>query len=581
MNGPDLICTNLTIYPDSSLYNVTSSILFNATVTNIGTDIEPYSYYYLGFSVDDVNVVTSYNYFNLTPNTSIVYTGSWTPTPGDHHNISCTADYYNYLRELSKTNNVLTLNKSFYVNSPDLMVSNVWMSGNSSVYNNYDTITLYANVTNIGNSPMPYAYFYTEFDIDDVNIATPYIYAALMPNDSVIVSYVWHATSGHKGNLTVKADVYSYIADLNRTNNRFDTSINLTILPPDLIVSNITLIPASPITGDNVTIIASITNIGVAQTSNGFYTLFTVDGTALYYYGDYYSGYILPNQTINVTSSAKWNALRGIHNITIIADSSSYSSYNNTMIESNETNNAYNLSIIVYSAPIIQNYLALPRYPNIHTDVNVSANITDVDGVDNAALYYMLGGILNNNYASNALGASIYDYSSNYGSSWDVSNLISNDTSTNIGSSWASLTGNTANQWVIIKLNGSQLLNKIVLFPYSDETSARWTKDFRIAVSNGGTQDSDFVMVGSGTAPNNVASPINITFNARQVSFIKVYFDTNWGDANYIEANKIQAYAPIIYTIINMTYNNGNSGLYAATIPSIRQISTAYPSLLL
>lgn len=119
---------------------------------------------------------------------------------------------------------------------------------------------------------------------------------------------------------------------------------------PDLIVTDITWSPASPLTGNEVTFQAVIKNQGTGASPAGIIhgVVFSVDGTSVAW-SDNYTSSIAAGASVTVTatggpnSKATWTATSGSHTVRAYVDDI------NRITESNESNNTYDKSITVNS----------------------------------------------------------------------------------------------------------------------------------------------------------------------------------------------------------------------------------------
>ena len=551
--GPDMVIDALSWTPNN--FSSGSTVTLNASIRNAGTANVSGTYFYVYWYVDGQSITSVYSAFSIPVNTSISVTQSWTANTPGQHTLRVMADPYNYLPELNKTNNYMEKPLP-YIPAPDYIITD--FSWTPVGISNGQDILFNATIKNIGDAAGPLNYLYVGFLVDGSSIITSYQYVALPINASTTITATGSLNYAGYHNLTARADYYNYYYERNESNNDL-TKPSGYIHAPDMIVSDIWWTPAKSRDGDKLQLYASIKNAGDANNTRGFYARFMVDGTTLGNYVYISSGPAI-NQTVNVTATALLSVTNRTYNISV--DSEAY----NYIAESNESNNILVKPAIVLKGPDIIGQWTSPQYPGLNTNVIVYGNITDDISVSSAYLYYYYGDFISSNYALASNGGTIYNYSSNYGGNWNVSNMINGDTSQNAGGSWVSLGGQNASQWIIIKLDKTRPISKLVFYPYSDETSARWTKDYRIGLSNTGTADGDFSIVASGTAPNGIASPITHLINATPTLYIKLYLDTNWGDPSYIEANELEAWDSAPYVKVQMNYT-GSGNAYSAQVP--------------
>jgi subtilase family serine protease/uncharacterized membrane protein len=166
---------------------------------------------------------------------------------------------------------------------------------------------------------------------------------------SNITTYEWDFDNDGIFDVSVSTPIYvyeagctelgEYIVALRVTDdadrNDMDT-VKITVVPNvDLIVSNISFTPTKILDGDIVIFNATVENIGREALTEDFYVGFEIDGT---YIGQKrISGGLLTGSSIHVLH--RWGANAGAHNVSVYADRGYYSSENNLIPESNETNN--------------------------------------------------------------------------------------------------------------------------------------------------------------------------------------------------------------------------------------------------
>ncbi len=151
-------------------------------------------------------------------------------------------------------------------------------------------------------------------------------------------SYVFDSSSVVDGAYPVKVIAYDGATP---TPNQGTSTINVTVQnnKPNLTVSSINIVPASPKIGDTVTFSAVLTNNGTAATgTTAFVTGFSVDSTVLT--GPTTSTSIPVGGTATVT--ATWVATAGAHVVTVSTDK------NNALTEVSETDNTSTKNFTAY-----------------------------------------------------------------------------------------------------------------------------------------------------------------------------------------------------------------------------------------
>ena len=125
-----------------------------------------------------------------------------------------------------------------------------------------------------------------------------------------------------------------------------------TMPPPDgncdLIVTDISWTPASPVPGNTVTFSATIRNQGTGASPAGIIhgVAFQLDGAGTTIWSDNYTSSIAPGASVTVTANggvagSAWTATAGTHTVTAIVDDVY------RIAESNESNNTYSENIVI------------------------------------------------------------------------------------------------------------------------------------------------------------------------------------------------------------------------------------------
>jgi uncharacterized repeat protein (TIGR01451 family) len=139
----------------------------------------------------------------------------------------------------------------------------------------------------------------------------------------------WQATAGAHV-IAVVADDANALTETHEDNNKL--SKNISLIPPDLLISNITWSPQNPSAGDKVTFTVTVTNQGAGDASN-FYVSHYLDGKLL---GNGYVSMVAHDSSVNETCT--WTADLGRHVFKAVADGSS------NIPESNEDNNSLSVA---------------------------------------------------------------------------------------------------------------------------------------------------------------------------------------------------------------------------------------------
>ena len=167
----------------------------------------------------------------------------------------------------------------------------------------------------------------------------------------------WNATTG---NHTIMAwvDDVNRMAETNEDNNQYSKS--LTVLgnnqgggTPDLIVTDITSSPATPLSGNATTFSAVVKNQGNGATPAGTIigVSFFVDGTQVSW-SDNTTTALAAGASVTVTANggpsgnAAWTAATGSHTVMAFVDDV------NRITETNEDNNKYSENLVVTTSPM-------------------------------------------------------------------------------------------------------------------------------------------------------------------------------------------------------------------------------------
>ena len=157
--------------------------------------------------------------------------------------------------------------------------------------------------------------------------------------DGRIMEYVWDFGDGTTARGAVATHRYETIgvhtATLTVTDERNVSSsdsilISVADTRADLVVSAVNWNPGEPQEGDEITITATIQNVGNGPSQKEFFAAYYVDGV--------YNGYVIVDQLLAPGESCeavvKWVATKGLHTVRIVADD-----LINSVNETNEANN--------------------------------------------------------------------------------------------------------------------------------------------------------------------------------------------------------------------------------------------------
>lgn len=384
---PDIVITGVTASKGGVIVNISDlnasdgeSVTFNATIKNIGLGNISTTNLYVNFNIDGSYVTQGITNQELPVNGTANISAVWTATPGTHTFLA-RADPNNYILESNENNNEYSANLNT-IQYSDLIVTDLtWTPSN---YSDGQVVTFNANIENIGPGNTTRS-FYTRFLIDGNDIGGPYI-TGIASGSSRSVSQTWTVTPGeHK----VKAfvDIWNYVSESNESNNTLE--LNLTrVDQSDLIVSDLIWTPSDFSDGNTLTFTAVVQNIGLGNTTRGFYTRFLIDGSGI---GDVsLPGGLAAGYSASVTRT--WTATPGEHLIKAVADIYSQ------VPESNETNNTLELNLTRIDPPdlIVSNLTWSPSNFSDGEVVHFNATIQNIGVGNTTRAFYarlMLDGV--------------------------------------------------------------------------------------------------------------------------------------------------------------------------------------------
>jgi subtilase family serine protease len=309
---PDLIVQSLTWSPLTP--SIGENVTFTAIIKNQGDSTSQTGQVTL--YIDGFAAVTE-EMPEIDASGSAKCVLKWTATSGNHK-LKITADATNRVTESDETNNDKTADLTTL--TPDLVIQNIaWLMENPLA----DDKVLFTII--IKNQGAGTAGACKLVYILDKNPDVWENIASLPADSSAVFTFSAYLKAGaHSINATI--DCYKKVEELDETNNNKVLSFNT--MAPDLAIKTITITPAMPVPGDNVTITVKVENRGRDKALNSKTSL-SVDGTTLS------SAEI---KTIEmgaiVSQDFSWKAVAGQHEIVAYAD------MENLIKESDETNNS-------------------------------------------------------------------------------------------------------------------------------------------------------------------------------------------------------------------------------------------------
>lgn len=250
---------------------------------------------------------------------------------------------------------------------PDLVVTDISWSPASPAAGN--SVLFSATIKNQGTGATPSGVIHgVNFLVDGTQVSwSDNNTSSLAAGASVTVtatggpggSASWSATEGSH---TVKAwvDDVNRISESNEDNNQYSKAITVSGQgggnpggTPDLIVTDITSSPASPLTGNATTFSAVVKNQGTGATPAGTVigVSFFIDGTQVSW-SDNNSSSLAAGASVTLTAnggpsgSASWAATTGTHTVQAYVDDV------NRITESDENNNKYSKNLVVTTSPM-------------------------------------------------------------------------------------------------------------------------------------------------------------------------------------------------------------------------------------
>lgn len=351
--APDLIIQSITWSPTNPSRG--DNVVFSIIVKNQGNTKSHNTN--MNFFIDG-NTRGIQDVAAINPGASLTKTYSWTALTGQHV-LKAVVDETNNNKESDETNNELTV--TFATEAPDLFFQNVvWLPTNPS---KSDNVTCNVTIKNQGSGRSDscfLAYFL------DGALKSTIAVSALEPAASTNVTVSWQ-TSLDKHEIKFTIDYYSQIIESDESNNEYTVSI--TTLLPDLVVSDVSWLPANPGTGDNVTFTVKIKNQGSGRAAK-FRAISYIDNRFISY-----MNISAINAGAEATATFQWIATSGSHSLGIIAD------FDKTLNEKITDNNDLYVTIVIIPPDLIIPSISWsPENPTVDDIVTFTANITNRGG---------------------------------------------------------------------------------------------------------------------------------------------------------------------------------------------------------
>lgn len=233
-----------------------SGLNFQIALSNIGIAISAGTT--VDLYIDDVKAGSaSVTAMAVNENRTIPLTVTGDKVKGGSHNIKVVIDPNNLMAELQKTNNVRI--ESMAIAAPDLRVSNVQFV--PVVPATGEKLQVKFLLDNTSTIPAPGSVAAILFD--GVAVATVSCPPLAGKTGQVVTGEIngkFLTPGAHV--VKVVADKNNLIPESSKTNNTMEARISVVF--PDLSISTITISPANPVKGNNVTVAFTISNIGQA-----------------------------------------------------------------------------------------------------------------------------------------------------------------------------------------------------------------------------------------------------------------------------------------------------------------------------
>ena len=270
-----------------------------------------------GSSIGDVPVAGG-----LSAGSTTQVSKSWTATPGQH-TLTVTADQSTDVTELREDNNTLSEQLPL-VASSDLQVTAIDLAPAGVQDGQSATITATISNTATGDVGRD---FQVRFEVDGAFIGRQQVSGGVGASQSVQVSQTWTAEAGTH-TVRVVADEANEVFESQEGNNVEEGP--LPAVPfSDLTVSAIDWTPNTFGDGQDVTLSATISNVGQGDTARSFTVRFEIDAQAIG--TQVVSGGLADGAPVEVTQA--WLATAGEHEVAMAVD------VNNDVPEATDANN--------------------------------------------------------------------------------------------------------------------------------------------------------------------------------------------------------------------------------------------------
>ena len=236
-------------YTDPTAPTPGSNVIVYASVKNVGNLAS--NPVYLNLSIGDVSSL--YYSDSISPEAEVTFSQAWT-APNSEGIVILKASI-DGIDNSQKEIDLLVENPR-----PDLIIQNI--VSDPAVPQAGQALNFTFTVVNQGTAPSveALATYYTTNMISGQDISIP----SLVVGASANLSFSLTPDQVKEGQMEVKvvADSGNTLLERNESNNVLTKTLKVKGLPPDLVVEAISLNPATPKVGDNISFIATIKNIG-------------------------------------------------------------------------------------------------------------------------------------------------------------------------------------------------------------------------------------------------------------------------------------------------------------------------------
>ena len=257
---PDLVVTEIDITPGSS-----DDVFFTAYIKNQGpVSTVSWGSFDAKFWVDGVELCEP-GIDEIDAGEIITKTCHWYDGPGEH-TIRVCVDYYDFIPESKQDNNCREESYTIEIEYPDLTVTDI--SWTPSSPEEGDTITFTVYIKNQGPvDTSAWGSFDVPYYIDALEEGE-WIIDNIEAGETLSKQFLWTATAGSH-TVSAYADKGGFIPEGDENNNEREESFTVPSIEEkaDLIITEISWTPSSPIEGDTLTLTVYIKNQGPVDTS--------------------------------------------------------------------------------------------------------------------------------------------------------------------------------------------------------------------------------------------------------------------------------------------------------------------------